>query len=193
MKDTIANKGKFLELQRQEYIRYENLPLETADGRHVNVEFVSNVYLAGGKKVIQCNIRDITIRKRAEEALKNDKATVEKLVETRTRELLAARLELERSQRLSDIGILAATVAHELRNPLAAISLAAYNIKRKSTTPGMDSHLNNIAKKIDESNHIINNLLYYSRIKKLNCERVNLTDILNECIEDSRANNKGKM
>ena len=61
-RDAIANRDKFIELQQQEYVRYENLPLKTADGRRREVEFVSNVYLAGGKKVIQCNIRDITDR-----------------------------------------------------------------------------------------------------------------------------------
>ena len=69
-KDIIPNRNKFLELQRQEYIRYENLPLETIDGRLINVEFVSNVYSEVNTKVIQCNIRDITERKRAEEALR---------------------------------------------------------------------------------------------------------------------------
>lgn len=68
-KDIIPNRKKFLELQRQEYIRYENLPLETIDGRLVNVEFVSNVYAEGDTNVIQCNIRDITERKEALKAL----------------------------------------------------------------------------------------------------------------------------
>ena len=49
-------------------IRYESLPLETKDGRSIAVEFVSNVYgLNGGTRVIQCNIRDITKRKQAED------------------------------------------------------------------------------------------------------------------------------
>ncbi len=65
-KDVVANKAKFMELQRKEYVRYENLPLETADGQQIEVEFVSNVYLVDHKKVIQCNIRNITERKRAE-------------------------------------------------------------------------------------------------------------------------------
>jgi len=68
-KDIIPNRNKFLELQRQEYIRYDNLPLETIDGRLVNVEFVSNVYEEANTKVIQCNIRDITKRKEALKAL----------------------------------------------------------------------------------------------------------------------------
>ncbi|MCX6267166.1 MAG: PAS domain-containing protein [Bacteroidetes bacterium] len=59
-KDIVANKDKFLELQQKELVRYENLPLETADKHKINVEFVSNVYSEAGKKVIQCNIREIT-------------------------------------------------------------------------------------------------------------------------------------
>ena len=66
LNDTIGNKDKFLELQQKKYVRYENLPLETADRRRLDVEFVSNVYMAGQRKVIQCNIRDITERKRME-------------------------------------------------------------------------------------------------------------------------------
>jgi PAS domain S-box-containing protein len=70
-KDRKESKLAFLELQKKEYIRYESLPLETKDGRPIAVEFVSNVYRlnGGGTRVIQCNIRDITGRKQAEDAL----------------------------------------------------------------------------------------------------------------------------
>jgi len=68
-KDIVANKDNFEELQRQENIRYEDLPLETADGRNIAVEFVSNIYTVENKKIIQCNIRDITARKHTEHAL----------------------------------------------------------------------------------------------------------------------------
>ena len=64
--DIVANKDKFSELQQKEFVRYENLPLETADGRKINVEFISNVYVVNNNKVIQCQIRDITDRERAE-------------------------------------------------------------------------------------------------------------------------------
>ena len=65
-KNIVANKDNFLELQQKEYIRYEDMPLETSDGQIREVEFVSNVYLVDNAKVIQCNIRDITERKLAE-------------------------------------------------------------------------------------------------------------------------------
>lgn len=68
-KDIEACRSAFLALQKDEYSRYDNLPLKTKSGRLIQVEFVSNVYLVGDEKVIQCNIRDISARKRAEEAL----------------------------------------------------------------------------------------------------------------------------
>lgn len=54
------------QLQSNEYIRYEDIPLETKAGEHRHVEFISNVYLVDGWRVIQCNIRDITERRQAE-------------------------------------------------------------------------------------------------------------------------------
>ena len=68
-KDIKASKEAFETLQENEYIRYENLPLKTKDGRLIQVEFISNVYLAGNEKVIQCNIRENTEHKRIVAAL----------------------------------------------------------------------------------------------------------------------------
>ena len=78
-KDIVANKDNFLELQQKEYIRYHDLPLETSDGQIAHVEFVSNVYIVNNQKVIQCNIRDISERYRAEEAQQKWNAQFKKL------------------------------------------------------------------------------------------------------------------
>jgi PAS domain S-box-containing protein/putative nucleotidyltransferase with HDIG domain len=69
-KDIIGSQTHFLKLKQDKYVRYEDLQLKTADGRGIDVEFVSNIYQVGDKQVIQCNIRDITERKRTEEELK---------------------------------------------------------------------------------------------------------------------------
>ncbi len=64
--DIAESKAAFASLQSSGYIRYEDLPLRTREGERREVEFVSNVYRINGEKVIQCNIRDITDRKRVE-------------------------------------------------------------------------------------------------------------------------------
>ena len=72
--DVLRSQDAFRTLQEDGFVQYEDLPLVTKSGGRREVEFVSNVYEAGGEKVIQCNIRDITERKRAEEALRDSEA-----------------------------------------------------------------------------------------------------------------------
>jgi diguanylate cyclase (GGDEF)-like protein/PAS domain S-box-containing protein len=69
VKDEAASIAAFKALQEIGYIRYEDLPLETKDGKRREVEFISNGYEEDGLQVIQCNIRDITDRKVVEERI----------------------------------------------------------------------------------------------------------------------------
>lgn len=66
----ISDSGKahaaFAKLKADRYVRYEDLPLQTKDGRRIAVEFVSNLYPVDAGMVIQCNIRSIAARKKAE-------------------------------------------------------------------------------------------------------------------------------
>lgn len=79
-KDIVSNQTILEQLQTDGYVRYEDLPLETKDRRKIAVEFVSNVYQAGDKKVIQCNIRDITARKQAEGVLRESQQILEGII-----------------------------------------------------------------------------------------------------------------
>ena len=69
-KNNKALQTVFQELQQKPYIRYEDLPLQTKNGNSINAELVGSVYRVNRERVIQCVIRDITERKRAETALR---------------------------------------------------------------------------------------------------------------------------
>jgi len=69
IKDKSFAQKAFADLKQNTYIRYENIPLETKDGNRIDVEFISNVYPVDHHQIVQCNIRNITERKRAEDAL----------------------------------------------------------------------------------------------------------------------------
>ena len=66
LKDQAESREMIRDLNRVTRVRYDNLPLKRHDGQHQEVEVVANLYDENGSPVIQCNIRDITERKRAE-------------------------------------------------------------------------------------------------------------------------------
>jgi len=117
--DVVSNKKKLMQLQKDGYVRYENLPLLTKDGRMIAVEFVSNVYSTGDCHVIQCNIRDITIRKQAEEALETS--------HTQLRAMLA-RLQTVREDEATRI---AREIHDELGQKLTGLKMDLIWVERK--------------------------------------------------------------
>ncbi len=143
-KDIASNKDKFIELQRQEYVRYEDLPLETADGRQIEVEFVSNIYTVDNQKVIQCNIRDITERKRKEKEIE------EELMET--------------MKMKSDF---TSMVSHELRSPLGVIK-EGINLVLEGLAGNINDEqrdlLDTAKRNTDRLGRLINNVLDFQKM-----------------------------
>ncbi len=54
------------DLDQRKVVRYETLPLRARDGQLRQVEFVGNRFHLDGHVVIQCNLRDVTERRRLE-------------------------------------------------------------------------------------------------------------------------------
>ncbi len=79
-KDIESSQDAFEALQKNEYIRYEDLPLKAKDGRLIQVEFVSSVYLVDDEKVIQCDIRDNTEHRQIIAALQQNEKKYHNLV-----------------------------------------------------------------------------------------------------------------
>jgi PAS domain S-box-containing protein len=130
--DVAQSKDMFTQLQTAGYVRYDDLPLKTKAGASIAVEFVSNAYDCEGVRVIQCNIRNITERKRDAEELDRHRHHLEDLVETRTQELAKAKAAAEAANVAKSAFL--ANVSHEIRTPLNAITGMAHLIRRSGTT-----------------------------------------------------------
>ncbi|GEM_PF-1552602 len=157
------------------------------DGTVFDAGLTGRSIFFAGKPAVQIIIRDITGIKKAQEILKRDKALLERLVVEKAQELMIAERKFEEAKRLSDIGTLAATVAHELRNPLAAIKMATYNARKKAENPILEKHFANIEIKLHESENIIDNLLFYSKIRTTHFAMINIYNIIGACINDAKA------
>lgn len=110
---------------------------------------------------------DITDRKRAEEELAKYQSHLEELVELRTQELMESREVARRNERLASIGTFAAGIAHEIRNPLGGIMLAAENLYQFHGRPDADKIiedcLHDIAAHTNRCKDIIDNVLQFAR------------------------------
>jgi PAS domain S-box-containing protein len=181
-KDILANQDNFTQLQQKGFVRYEDKPLETSDGRQVEVEFVSNVYQSGDGRVIQCNIRVITERKHAQDETRRLQAELEKHVAARTAELAAVNKELE---------AFCYSVSHDLRAPLRGLDgfsqalLEDYSDKLDGE--GKDL-LQRIRAGSQRMGHLIDDLLNLSRVSRseLHREPVNLSGLAGDVAGELR-------
>jgi PAS domain S-box-containing protein len=159
-KDVAVSRDAFKELQEKDYVRYEDLPLEARDGRLISVEFVSNVYLVGSTRVIQCNIRDITERKRHE-------AEHKKLEQ-----------QLQVAQKMEAVGLLAGGIAHDFNNLLSVIlSYTQFATQTLREGDPLKDDLLEVKKAGDRAAVLTRQLLAFGRKQVLQSVPLNLNQV----------------
>lgn len=163
-------------------------PFIDADGQQSWLETFKTCIVDDNGKVIGTTgiSRDITERRRLEEAMRTRKNELEQRVLERTAELAEAQENLVRQERLAVLGQLAGGVAHQIRNPLAAIMNASYVLKRH-LTPDLHGNVEDAIRIIhDEVRHaniIITGLLDYARVRTPDREPTSIVDLLERILD----------
>jgi PAS domain S-box-containing protein len=184
-KDVLSNQAMLERVQKDGYVRYEDLPLETIDGRQIAVEFVSNVYECGDEKVIQCNIRDITRRKRAEAELHLLNQTLEQRITERTLQLKSANEALQTFNY---------SVSHDLQAPLRQISSFVDLLQQEArlSLSEKSQFLATISKSARQMGKLIDDLMAFSRVGQADLQKadVDLDALVQETLGDFQTQNK---
>jgi len=91
--------------------------------------------------------------------------------------------KVRRAEKLAAVGKLAASVAHEIRNPLSSIKGYAQFFKNKlKDRPQEHAYADTIVKEVDRINNVVTNLLNFARPMKTEIAPTNVEELINHVV-----------
>ena len=161
-------------IARGEGVDHYETVRRTKGGQLVQVSLtISPIHDGIGRIVGASKIaRDITERKRAEAAL-----------QAKSDELRAVSQQLWHAAKLASMGELAASIAHELNNPLATVSLRIESLLAQAPEDDPRRHaFTVIAQEVDRMGTLVANLLQFSRLGQLQISSMDVCEELDKTL-----------
>jgi PAS domain S-box-containing protein len=186
LKDQQTSREMFRALRKVHFIRCEDLPLQTKSGRTREVDLVASLYQEGTHPVIQCNVRDITERRRVQQELLAAKDEIgRQAVELREK---VAEHTVQLRQTIGELETFSYSVSHDMRSPLSAMRGFA-EILLADYSPRLDAEGIRYLEKIDVAagrlDTLIQEVLAYTLVLRgeIIIEPVDLDALVRQVIE----------
>lgn len=157
------------------------------DGTIIDVEITTHSIEFEGRPSELVLANDVTERERIEETLRETNARLETAlaqVQAKKSELTTMTQQLWQASKLATMGELAASIAHELNNPLATVALRTEAlVEQLWNEDGQRRSLEIILKEVDRMAALVNNLLQFSRRSHRQVSTVDLRDEVTTSLE----------
>jgi two-component system, NtrC family, sensor kinase len=126
--------------------------------------------------------------KQARQELENYGRLLEQKVEERTQQLTKMQAHLIQSEKMASMGQLAASIAHEVNNPLSGVLIYNQLLTKKITRGDFNreailDYLSKMEHELNRSTKLIRSLLDFSRQSEPKIKEVNVNDVLNRALE----------
>jgi two-component system, NtrC family, sensor kinase len=121
-----------------------------------------------------------------EEAKRSHAKSLEEEVRAATHALLEQQHSLAQAERLAAVGELAASLAHELRNPLAGIQMACANLRSEVRDSDQAERLDLVGGELKRMARLLNSLLDQSRQMPPPANEINLASVVKELVTLTR-------
>jgi len=154
------------------------------DGSEFPVEVSLSPLETAGGTIVSAVVRDITERKRAKEDIQRLNEALEAKIEQRTRELSDAQEELLRREKLNMLGIVAANVGNELRNPLGVMNNAVYYLSTllADADQSVREYLEIIGKEIEGSQRVLSDFIDFFRAAPPRARYVPVDELISQSL-----------
>lgn len=186
LSDPSAYESVFEELTRTSQVRQDDTTALTKRGKTLHIGLTANLYDEDGRPTIRCNIRDISERILAEEALRETDAQLRKLSAT-----LEDRVEERNAELLStneQLNGFTYSVAHDLRQYVRGINMHA-SVVLADAVAMLDSksqeHLHRLVQTSNELGTFVDELLGYARLGRQEPIRaaVSLSELVTDAVK----------
>lgn len=148
-------------LDRNGILNYENIPVKTKGGQVI----YTDIYMVDKAQLAQCNIRDVSKRKLADETLKEEKRKLE--------------AQLRQAQKMEAVGLLAGGIAHDFNNILnVIIGYGGMVLDKLESGSPAKKDMNTLLAAAERAANLTKRLLVFSKDQVVDVKPVNINELI---------------